>query len=249
MSNLSYLSDYATFNSTQELNHNVTQHEKAHQDALNATDRNILRFISRYSVKYSGASHLKVATIAQGVEKSERTVRRVIRRLEALGIVEKVGTSRKKSGGDGANIYRILPYLSERMTERAVDEKARRTTEGTSKRGSEPLRKHYYKYVLDTAGSEIVERYAIRNNIPEPLYDILSPFFYGKELRRYVGIIFRAKTSKTRIEAHTEAFKACLADCIKRYKDGTVRSLDGYLYASVRRLSRKLFLEGDLPAL
>lgn len=235
-----YLSDYQTFNSKHELNHHVAMHEKAHSDDLTANNRTILRFIARYSVKYAGASHLKVATIAEGTGMSDRTIRRTVKKLQSLGIIEVIKTSRKKSGGDGANIYVIREYVAERLTDRQVDEKASDSKSEQAISESQPLRKQVKKnYILESARN--------RNNIPTPLYNALSPFFHGSELRKYVGIVFRAKTSKLRIESHTDAFTACIIDCIRRYKLGEVRNLDGYIYTSIRRLSRKLFLEEVRP--
>ncbi|EQB35273.1 hypothetical protein M948_19430 [Virgibacillus sp. CM-4] len=236
-----YLSDYSTFDNTQELNYHIKQHEQYNTDQLTATMRTVLRFIARYSVKYAGAAHLKVATIAESIDKSDRTVRRVLKCLETLGIIKRIGMTRPKSGGVGANIIQLLPFVSDRLSEREVDEKLSEQRESCSKSGNEPCNKRYLKdYVLET-----IEAVAVRNNIPRPLYEILSPFFYGEELRKYVGIVFRGKYhphAKVRIESHIEAFKACIVDCIRRYKLGHIRHLDGYLYASIRKLSRSLFL-------
>lgn len=240
-----YLSDYQTFKDTQELNHHVKQHEQMNAAELNATDRSILRFIARYSVKYSGASHLKVATIAEAMNKSERTIGRVLKRLEALNIIRRIGTIRPKSGGKGASIIQILPFdstlMSERMSDSEVTEKA---TEPTVKRQlseNEPLRKQYKNnYVLETG---IDAPKAVKNAIPAPIYDVLSPFFSARELTRLTGVIFRGKTAKVRIEDHEEAFTTVILDCIRRYKNGAITSLDGYLYTSIRRLSRRLFLQ------
>ncbi|CDQ39058.1 helix-turn-helix domain-containing protein [Virgibacillus salexigens] len=238
-----YLSDYSTFDNTQELNYHVKQHEQYNTDQLTATMRTVLRFIARYSVKYAGAAHLKVATIAESIDKSDRTVRRVLKCLETLGIIKRIGMIRPKSGGVGANIIQLLPFVSDRLSEREVDDKTSEQRESRIKSGNEPCNKRYLKdYVLET-----MEAAGARNNIPKSLYEILSPFFYGAELRKYVGIVFRAKSAKTRLETHTAAFTACLIDCIRRYKLGEIRNLDGYIYASIRKLSRKLFLEEVNP--
>lgn len=230
-----YLDEYKTFTSTQELNHNVSQHEKAHIDALNASCRTVLRFIARYSVKYAGASHLKAQTIADALDVSDRTVRRILKRLEGLDIIHRIHRLRPKTGGHGANIMQILPHVSVRLSEREVDAKARPATGKATDSDKEPLRKlDLHTYVLDTG--------ADKNNIPQVLKDALAPFYRGAQLRKYVGIVLRAKTPKVRLEAHTEAFKACIGDCVRRYKLGQVANIDGYLYASIRKLSRGLFM-------
>lgn len=227
-----YLSKYQVFTDINELNHHVKQHTNRRKYDMNDTQRNVLQFISQYSVKYPGASHLKTQTIADGVKKSRRTVERAVKALVALGVVEKLSTTRAVRGGKGANIYRILPYVGEsKMSHGKEPNKARPATK------SEPIVEKQtddfiseYNYVLEST------------NIPAPLYAVLKPFFFGKELRKYVGIVFRAKSAKVRLEAHAEAFQACIVDCIQRHKRGQVRNLGGYMYTSVRKLSRRLFL-------
>ncbi|MFC2949175.1 helix-turn-helix domain-containing protein [Virgibacillus sediminis] len=236
-SNLTYLSDYATFDNKQELNHHVSQHEKAHADVLNATMRNVLRFIARYSVKYPGASHLKVSTIAEGCGKSERTIGRVLNRLESLDIIRRVGMIRPKSGGKGASIIVIQPFMSERMTDSEVDEKASASKDERTNSEDEPLRKREkHNYVLESAK-------AVRNNIPAPIYDTLSPFFNAKDLRRLTGIILRSKRKDQRLEAHREPLEGVLLDVIRRFKERSISNLDGYLYQSCKRLFKRLYWE------
>ncbi|MDN4605880.1 hypothetical protein [Sporosarcina highlanderae] len=69
----------------------------------------MLDIIRRYSVKY-GAAHLKHETIEAATGESNVTVRRAIRKLVQLGIIEKVRYIRPVMRGLGANIYTILPF-------------------------------------------------------------------------------------------------------------------------------------------
>ncbi|MFZ3576769.1 hypothetical protein [Virgibacillus sp. DJP39] len=96
-------------------------------------------------------------------------------------------------------------------------------------------------YVLET-GVTLNSARAIKNAIPEVIYNTLNPFFNAKDLQRLTGVVFRAKTSKLHIESYSDAFTDALLDVIRRYKEGTISNLDGYLYATIKRLSRRLFL-------
>jgi hypothetical protein len=233
-----YLSDYQTFNSTQELNHHVRQHEKAHVGTLTASHRQVLRFIARYSVKYAGASHLKAATIAEGTDKSERTIRRILNVLERLDIIKRIKTTRPKSGGSGANIIVIQPFVSHRMTGREVDEKARQNNVSTQVTENEPcIKRDNSNYILDTG---------FKNAIPTPVYDVLAPFYNAKDIQRLTGIVFRAKASisrSIRLEDHVEPFRTVVLDIVRRFKAGNIRSVDSYLYVSLRKLFRRLHVE------
>lgn len=111
---MQYLTEYQTFQSKTELNDAVNEHLTRHRHDLTDTDRDILQMISRYAVKYPGVAHLKADTIAQAIDKSKRTVQRSIRKLERLGIIERLPFIRKISGGYGANVYRVISPVSPR---------------------------------------------------------------------------------------------------------------------------------------
>ncbi|MCG7344039.1 hypothetical protein MHZ92_07840 [Sporosarcina sp. ACRSL] len=104
-----YLQQYARFNTIAEMDAAAEQHLALHWDELTKSDRHVLDVIRRYSVKY-GAAHLKHGTIEEAIGKSNITVRRAIRKLVNLQIIEKVHYIRPVMSGLGANIYIILPF-------------------------------------------------------------------------------------------------------------------------------------------
>ncbi|WP_262177393.1 helix-turn-helix domain-containing protein [Saccharococcus sp. Marseille-Q5394] len=104
-----YLKEYSRFNTIKEMDAAAEQHVNTHWDELTKSDRQVLDIIRRYSVKY-GAAHLKHGTIEDATGKSNVTVRRAIRKLVNLGIIEKVHYIRPVMSGLGANIYIILPF-------------------------------------------------------------------------------------------------------------------------------------------
>jgi len=120
-----YLKQYAKFNSIEEIDTAAEQHLARHWDDLTKSDRKVLDVIRRYSVKY-GAAHLKHGTIEDAIGKSNATVRRAIRKLSGLGIIEKIHYIRPVMSGLGANIYIILPFDDQgKMNDRDHDDKPR----------------------------------------------------------------------------------------------------------------------------
>lgn len=103
------LEQYINFESLEELNHHVSQHVRNNQ--LNDTQFNLLTLLARYSVKYLGASYLKLNTIAGLLGVSKSTVQRGLRELVKLNIITKVHNYRK-SGGFGATIFVINKFDS-----------------------------------------------------------------------------------------------------------------------------------------
>lgn len=104
------LDQYINFDSVQELNHHVSQH--VDNNSLSDNQYKLLTVLSRYSVKYPGASYLKVSTIMKIMDVSRSTIKRGLNTLTALGIISKVSTKRKKMGGFGANIYVINAFFN-----------------------------------------------------------------------------------------------------------------------------------------
>ncbi len=100
-----HLAEYATFDSVEELNHHVN----GFRDKTTETEFKVLWFISKYAVKFIGAAHLKLATIADGIGMSSKTVQRAIKSLIEIEAIQKAKTTRPIKGGQGANIYQILP--------------------------------------------------------------------------------------------------------------------------------------------
>ncbi len=106
---INYLADYSYFSSTEEMDEAAKRHQQTNWNAMNKTDRAVLDIIRRSSVKF-GAAQLKHDTIANTTGKSNATIRRAIRKLEQLGIIDRIHYIRPIMNGLGANIYVIKPF-------------------------------------------------------------------------------------------------------------------------------------------
>ena len=104
-----YLGDYSHFTNIHDLDKAVGQHRGENRPKINNTDDDILEMIHRHSVK-SGAAHLRHETIEKGIGKSNSTVRRSLRKLNRLGIIDRIHYIHPDMGGLGANIYAIKPF-------------------------------------------------------------------------------------------------------------------------------------------
>lgn len=102
------LEQYINFESLEELNHHTSLHISNNE--LSTTQFNLFTLLSRYSVKYLGASYLKLDTIAGLLGVSKRTVQRGIAVLIELNMIEKINCFRKVRGGFGASIFIIKEY-------------------------------------------------------------------------------------------------------------------------------------------
>ncbi|AWE06338.1 helix-turn-helix domain-containing protein [Lysinibacillus sp. 2017] len=113
-----YLKDYQTFNTVAEMDEVVAIHLESHD--LTEAERNVTLRISQSALAYPGAAHLKAKTIADHVGVSTKTVYRAVKKLNELGIL-RIVASTKLNGIKGANIYQLLHVPSE-MSERVPTE-------------------------------------------------------------------------------------------------------------------------------
>ncbi|MDJ1630638.1 helix-turn-helix domain-containing protein [Bacillus velezensis] len=102
-------SKMASFRSVDELNGAIRTHIYRNKSDLTPAAIEVLKVLSRHAVKTPGVAYLKLATIAELIGKHRVTVIRVIKRLVDLGIIRKEIKYRPVSGGNGANMYVILP--------------------------------------------------------------------------------------------------------------------------------------------
>src|SRR5690606_19903840 len=98
------------FKTIEQLNESVRIHKR--NPKLNETDRAVLDLLAQYSCKVIGKSWLAKSTIAELVGKSRRTIIRVCKKLESLGIIRQY--ERKRATGDRrqtSNLIVILPAV------------------------------------------------------------------------------------------------------------------------------------------
>lgn len=238
-----YLAEHQTFDSTAQLNEAVYEHIKRNTYELNDTDRQALKMIARYAVKFSGAAHLKAETLAGLIEKSVKTARRALNKLAGLGIVKKVATTRKINGGKGANIIVILPVGGaddqSTMSNRGQAEKPTEPTVDTPKTKNEPSdlikRSKNQNNVLDTA---TVPAEALKGALPNEIYNAMARYFDAEKIYKYYGILLRAKASvdrTIRLEEHAEPFVEAWHATIMKAKSHEIKRFDDYLYAGFRK--------------
>lgn len=104
-----YLTDYSHFKNRTDLDEATRKHRKSNWNKMNFTDHDVLEMIWLHSIKF-GAAHLTHDSIASEIGKAKVTVRRSIRKLEQLGIIDRHHYFRPAVNGLGANIYSIRPF-------------------------------------------------------------------------------------------------------------------------------------------
>jgi hypothetical protein len=224
------------FKTIEQLNETVRIHKR--NPELNETDRAVLDLLAQYSCKEIGKSWLAKGKIAELVGKSRRTIIRVCKKLESLGIIRQY--ERRRETGDRrqtSNLIVIQPAKSDDTPECHTEETPQRNSKNTT-----------YK---DTA---FVPATALQNSLPSAIYDAMSPYFNAADLYKYYGILLRAKRSVSNnvlIEDNPQPFVTAFQNAILKLKQGKIRNLSNYLYrawqsAAATIVRRRVFDKSDL---
>lgn len=189
------LEKYINFMSLEELNHHTSLHIS--NNDLSNTQFNLITLLSRYSVKYLGASYLKLDTIAGLLGVSKSTVQRGLRELVKLNIITKVHNFRK-TGGFGASIFVINQFDSAQheddMTTRMTTHEEPQSTglarvEEWLQKGETSSKSLKHKYLV-TKSTQIDREHNINymdivpSHIPTKLGEFAIKFFNSADVTR-----------------------------------------------------------------
>ena len=244
-----YLTAYAHFKNTNDLDEASRQHVLANWNAMNKTERTVLDMIRRYSVKY-GAAHLKHETIETAIQKSNATVRRAIRKLEKLDIIERIQFIRPVMSGLGANIYVIKPYNDQsKMNSPDVAEKP-----ADSK--LQPANPKTEAFLSKVISSKVLKRTSPAEEFPTTLFSKMKSFLSStigesKLARNFYGVYRHQSLQMLKFSIHAdkgELFEAlalqALRISVQATKLKSIQNLPGYFSGVLRELIDKaLFSE------
>jgi len=239
-----YLAEYQTFTSVKEMDLHVQQHLNANYNELIQTDRDVLSLISRYSCKFPGAAHLKVETIMKALSKSDATIRRAIRKLAKLHIIEKISFIRRVSKGYGANILRILPFEDKStMITRGVSQSVTPVSIQPSEIEKQTVLS--INPIQDTYDTEDAIKKGLITKLPERIGTMLGAFFDMNAMYKVYGIMLRAKAKIDRsitFEEHEEDYINTILSVVNAYKRGRVKNIYGVLYAAILSATKRLYV-------
>jgi predicted transcriptional regulator len=235
-----YLSEHQSFQSVSALNEALYRHTCANYFEMNETDRCILKLLGRYAVKFIGVAHLKAATIADTISKSEKTVRRSLSKLQELGVITKVKTLRKISGGYGANIYVIQPPIDvdvqSQTTNRQNEDKPVTTTSELAKNGTESFSSPSEKELPNS------NTYSDEDVSVNP-YSRFKQLIADKKLRNKIYGIWLAHTSYLKGAFDKDILlNVGITAAMTAFKASNVHNVAGYYNGVLDRMLDRLYL-------
>jgi len=169
----------ASFRSVDELNDAIRTHIYHNKSDLTPAAIEVLKVLSRHACKTPGVAYLKLQSIADMIGCHRTTVIRAIKRLIACGIIRKEMKFRPISGGNGANMYVILPAdngdATPQMQPRSTSDKSTETTsEALKSTGEAVIPKSVNKLLRNTysAFKATVESFVSDRKLTNRLYGI-----------------------------------------------------------------------------
>ncbi|WEZ19147.1 helix-turn-helix domain-containing protein [Bacillus subtilis] len=226
-------SKMASFRSVDELNSAIRTHIYRNKSDLTPAAIEVLKVLSRHAVKTPGVAYLKLATIAELIGKHRVTVIRSIKRLINLGIIRKEIKYRPVSGGNGANMYVILPaadvtpsVLPRQAAEKPTETKAevpKRKDEAVISQSENKLLRNTYAAFKSAVNTFVSDR-----KLTSKLYGI-----YLAHTSCLKGVYAADTLQEIGLEAVRQTFIAT--------KRKAIRNLAGYYNGVLDRMLDRLF--------
>ncbi|MBH0159858.1 helix-turn-helix domain-containing protein [Fictibacillus sp. 26RED30] len=221
--------EHQSFNTLADLNEAVRQHLYFNASSLTKTAVTVLKTLSRYSCVVLGVSWLKVATLAKAIDKSEKTVRRALKLLDELNVINRIPTIRKQ-GGRGYDICVITTIDQSEMSRRVESETA---CESKNEKGIE-LKETLISKTKIIRKHDLNHTY-VSESVPQPFTKLVRCFWdNAKTIEEYwrMALIanYKAYDTNALLDVAISAFK----QMIGKLKSGAIRKKPiGYYYGVV----------------
>ncbi|NPC94033.1 helix-turn-helix domain-containing protein [Bacillus sp. WMMC1349] len=225
----------ASFRSVDELNSAVHTHIYRNKSALTPTAIEVLKVLSRYACKTPGVAYLKLQSIANIIGRHRTTIIRTIKRLVDCGIIRKETRHRPVSGGNGANVYVILPAenndATPQMQPRSISDKPTETTVVASKSASETVISKSVNILL--------------RNTYSTFKATVETFVNDRKLTNKLYGIYLAQTSYLKGVYESETLKEIGREAVRQTfiatKRKSIRNLAGYYNGVLDRMLDRLY--------
>jgi len=231
----------ATFKTVDQLNEAIRHYKRLFANELNKTELAVLDLLAQYSCKYPGVSFLRKTKLGEMINKSRRTMIRVCKRLETLGIIRQYEMKRTSDLQQTANAIVIQQVV------------AKCHTKDVTPKNSDSLKLKNIKDINTYPAEKSVDLQPRKVSTPYSQFrNMVSNFVNDRKLTNKLYGIYLAQIRHLRayeqtellaeaIEAIKVTFQATKRKAIKNlcgYYSGTLRKLlDGLYEATLEELA------------
>ncbi|RFU61215.1 helix-turn-helix domain-containing protein [Peribacillus glennii] len=257
----------STFTDIEEMNKTVRTYKNSIKSAVKRVDVQarlitLVELLKRHSCKQIGVSYMCKNTIASKLEISYKTVQRLVKKLEELGMIRQVAMKRKKDMLQTANAILIIP-VEDNLSDKTPTKKSGKCP--TIKTTNISLKQNINNKRKTVSQSSIVDKpghnYFQQSNfvahwVPDRFTDMVGSFYTKAEIiqefwkvvkqcNRVVNYTSeeRAFTADQELQIGIRAFKEFV---MKVKKETTMKKgIFAYFNGIVNNLMDKLYFDED----
>jgi len=251
------------FSTVEEMNQTVREYKDAIKLAVKRSDVqarliSLLELLKRHSCKYIGVSFMCKNTIADKLAVSYKTIQRLMKKLEVLGMIKQYEMKRHTNMNQTANAIVILP-LKEEVTDKNIHLEAKKcptkTTTPSLKQNIINNKRNDVLFSQNKVVKSFSKANFIAHWVPERFADLTSCYYNEsqtiqelwkvvKQCNRVVNYATseRAFTPQQELNIGIRAFK----EFVMKVKDNKkMQNKFGYFNGIVNNLMDKLYFDQD----
>ena len=249
----------STFNEIEEMNKTVRNYKDIIKSVVNRSDVKsrliaLLEVLKRHSCKQIGVSYMSKNTIAEKMELSYKTVQRLMKKLEDLGMIRQIPMKRKSDMLQTANAIQIIPDKSD-VSDKPPQKKSEKCP--TIKTNSNSLKQNINNKRKATVS--FAQANFIASWVPEQFGKIANCFYHeAKTINEFWKVVKqnnpiinhvegnRAFTDKQELHIGIKAFK----EFVMKVKSGiSIKNKFGYFNGIVNKIMDKLYFDDEFMGL
>lgn len=249
------LAPYANFKNKTEMDEQVTMHLQHIGYKLNKTDHRVLNHLKTHAVRYPGAFQQLLETIAEAVDKSVPTVKRILTKLVGLGIIARKKTRKKNNSRAGATIYQFQFFSPVNEPKKVIPCNNKKDSSNHCESKVEEIASEHKPFISlnksfkDTNITDVPDKnkslkIGLLNKVPQVIANAISPFMDdADEIFEMVGTIFNAKKKvdkSIQIEAHEDEYYKAIVSVFESQKRAARKEKPFNVFAVMYRAIEKL---------
>ncbi len=244
----------STFNEIEEMNKTVRMYKDTIKSSVSRSDVQarlitLLELLKRHSCKQIGVSYMSKNTIAEKLELSYKTVQRLMKKLEDLGMIRQIPMKRKKDMLQTANAIQIIPAKNE-VSDKKPNKKSKKcpTIKTTSV---------FLKQKLNNKRKSVSfsESNFVAHWVPESFSKLVNYYYQKAEIIQEFWKVVKQNNAVVNHMDGSRAFtdnqllrigEIAFKEFVMKLKAGKrVKNVYGYFNGIVNNLMDKLFFDHD----